>query len=227
METQPFTWNELLTIFKSETPSHALRRMMDEASLIEVLPEIAQLHGVPQPVAHHPEGHAFEHTMQVLDEMRKLTDNPAYLMAALCHDVGKGITKPELLPKHHNHEKNGAPIAKFICNRLGVPEDVKQATIVGTENHGKFHRIMEMRTVRLVDFLDFTKGTSLGIEGLALLGLCDHRGRNNPDGNHACFAPWFEAAQYIEDNPVRIGERKEDARVRQANGINKILKKHK
>lgn len=219
-----FSWNELLEILKKEQPSIVLRQMQEQGELVGILPEISRLDGVIQPESHHPEGHAFEHTMQVLDEMRKLTDEPKYLMAALCHDVGKGITPPELLPKHHNHEKNGIPISKAICERLLVPEDVMEATIVGTENHGKFHRIMEMRAVRLVDFLNAMADTSLGIKGLAYLGLCDHRGRNNPNGSHECLEAWFKMYDHIQSHPAFPGERKEDTRMRHAKEIAKLQK---
>lgn len=222
----PFTWTDLEAIFKEEHPSIPLRLMFDDGSLHQVLPEIADLYGVEQPKAHHPEGHAFEHTMQVLDEMRKLTDNPAYLMAALCHDVGKGITPMELRPKHHNHEKNGVPIAQAICERLGVPADITEATLIGTENHGKFHRVFDMRAVRLVDFLNFHNESALGVDGIAFLGLCDHRGRNNPTGSHECFDAWFEMWEHIKTNPAIPGERPDDTRKRHARGIEEIRKTH-
>ncbi|AJD93642.1 CCA tRNA nucleotidyltransferase (plasmid) [Jeotgalibacillus malaysiensis] len=221
-----FTWSDLQDIFKEEAPSIPLRLMFDDGTLQQVLPEIAQLYGVEQPKAHHPEGHAFEHTMQVLDEMRKLTDNPAYLMAALCHDVGKGITPMELRPKHHNHEKNGVPIAQTICERLNVPADVMEATLVGTENHGKFHRVFDMRAVRLVDFLNFHHESALGIKGIAYLGLCDHRGRNNPKGNHECYDAWFEMWAFMTAQPALPGERPDDTRKRHAKAIDYIRKNY-
>ncbi|WP_214688662.1 MULTISPECIES: HD domain-containing protein [unclassified Exiguobacterium] len=221
-----FTWSELKDILLSESPTETIRALQKNGQLDSILPEISALYGVEQPIAHHPEGDAFEHTMQVVDAMRKVTDEPAYLMAALCHDVGKAVTPMALRPKHHEHEKNGVPIVTALCKRLEVPADVMEATCVGTENHGKFHRVFEMRAVRLVDFFNYHEGTTLGVEGIAYLALCDHQGRNNPDGIHECYDAWFEMWQFIQDNPPLDHERPEDTRKRHANGIHEIRKKY-
>lgn len=208
-------------------PDKKLREMQGEGKLQDWLPEIAQLSGVPQPPAFHPEGDAFEHTMQVLAEMKKLTLQPERLFAALVHDVGKGITPIELLPKHHNHEKNGVAVVEELAVSLGVPKSWKDAGLYGTEYHGKFHCLLDMRPPRIVDFLHEASNSVLGVDGLAQLGLADTRGRNNPEGTHECYDAWFEMWAFIEQNPPYPHERPDDTRMRHAKGIKEIQSRHK
>ncbi|WP_442638062.1 HD domain-containing protein [Rossellomorea marisflavi] len=216
----------LMNIFKSDSPSDMLRDMHRKGKLKELMPEISELEGVIQPEKHHPEGDVLEHSLQVLACMERLTKEPAILYTALVHDVGKGITPKELLPKHHQHEKNGVPIVKRMSQRLRVPENWAESAKYGTLHHGTFHKLLEMRSVKVVDFLYNTSKNPLGIEGLAQLGLCDHRGRNNPDGTHECVEPWLEMWDYLVQHPPLPHERPEDARVRQGNGIKRIQKKY-
>lgn len=219
--------NKMVAIILAEAPDKEIRKMKWDGTLDSWLPEVARLHGVPQPKLHHPEGDAFEHSVQVLAEMKRQTRKPERLFAGLVHDVGKGITPIELLPKHHNHEKNGVPLVEELSKRLGVPDEWRKAALYGTEHHGTFHRVLDMRPPKLVDFLNSANDSALGIEGLAQLGLADHRGRNNPEGSHECFDAWFEMWDFIESHPGLSHERKEDVRMRHANGIKEIQQRHK
>ena len=66
-----------------------------------LFPEIAALDGVSNPVKYHPEIDSFIHTMLVLQQSVKLTENTnlntnlnksAVRFAAICHDLGKALT---------------------------------------------------------------------------------------------------------------------------------------
>jgi tRNA nucleotidyltransferase (CCA-adding enzyme) len=66
--------------------------------------EIAALANVPAgPPQHHGEGDALVHTCMVLREAAKLSSSVYVRFAALLHDLGKALTPPELLPRHHGH----------------------------------------------------------------------------------------------------------------------------
>jgi poly(A) polymerase len=64
---------------------------IDSGLLVKVLPEVAALKGVPQPVEFHPEGDVFKHTKKALS---LLGDNPSSVLAwsVLLHDIGKPQT---------------------------------------------------------------------------------------------------------------------------------------
>lgn len=172
---------EVLKAIETENPS-IFFRVLAEADVLDVhFPELAALIGIPQPAEHHPEGDAFEHSMQVLEAMTQMTKDPVLRWVAVVHDVGKGVTPKELWPKHHGHEKAGVPLVEALGRRLKLPKRFTRAAKVGAAEHMRAFRIGEMRPGKAVRFLERIKKATLGIEGLAMLVVADHRGRNNPD----------------------------------------------
>jgi len=70
---------------------------LKQANVLEVhFPEIANLIGQTQPKQYHPEGDSYNHTMIVVDNAAKLTNNLAIRFSCLVHDLGKGAT-----PNYH------------------------------------------------------------------------------------------------------------------------------
>lgn len=166
---------------ETENPS-IFFRVLAEADVLDVhFPELSALIGVPQPPEHHPEGDAFEHSMQVLDAMARMTKDPVLRWVAVVHDLGKGVTPKELLPRHHGHEKAGVPLVEALGRRIRLPKRYTQAAKVGAAEHMRAFRIGEMRPGKAVRLLEQVRKTALGVEGLSLLVKADHRGRNNPD----------------------------------------------
>lgn len=45
-------------------------------------------------------------------------DRLAVLIAVLCHDLGKGFTRPDELPGHRGHERKGLPHVQALLDRL-------------------------------------------------------------------------------------------------------------
>src|SRR5690606_2828928 len=113
---------EVIKALETENPS-IFFRVLAEAEVLDVhFPELSALIGVPQPPEHHPEGDAFEHSMQVLEAMARMTKDPVLRWVAVVHDVGKGVTPKELLPKHHGHEKAGVPLVGELGRRIKLPK---------------------------------------------------------------------------------------------------------
>lgn len=105
---------ELQKALVADRPSVFFRTLRDGGVLQVCFPEVDALIGQTQPVEWHPEGDAFEHTMQVLDAVASRTTDVTARFAALMHDIGKGVTPAELLPKHHGHDKAGARIVESL-----------------------------------------------------------------------------------------------------------------
>jgi tRNA nucleotidyltransferase (CCA-adding enzyme) len=128
---------------------------LDSAGCLQILfPEIFALKGQTQPEKHHPEIDTFVHQMMVLQQARKLTDSVDIMFAALCHDFGKGLTKPDLLPKHHGHEKSGVPLVESFCNRIRAPRRIKRLSMLTSELHTHVHRSKEITAKAFLKLLN-------------------------------------------------------------------------
>jgi tRNA nucleotidyltransferase (CCA-adding enzyme) len=156
-------------------------RALESAGVLDVhFPEIHALIGVPQPVKWHPEGDAFEHSMQVLDAAARHTDRVEVRFAALVHDVGKARTPRDKWPSHHGHEAAGVPVVKGMCKRLKLPVEWCKAASFATEHHMKVHHLNQMKPIKVVDLLTSAHKNPLGVNGFAVVGLADVQGRGNP-----------------------------------------------
>ncbi len=128
-------------------------------ALKELWPELAILWGVPNPALWHPEVCSGIHTMMVLQQSVLLTHanldlqndiKTAIRFAALCHDLGKGITPIDLYPSHKGHEKAGLPLVEKICQQLKVPSHYKQLALKVCEYHLHCHKAFELKATTLL-----------------------------------------------------------------------------
>jgi tRNA nucleotidyltransferase (CCA-adding enzyme) len=141
-------------------------------------PELAVLRQIPAgPVEHHPEGDTLTHTLMVLDQAVLLGGLEMLRVAALLHDLGKGTTPSELLPRHHGHEGRGVPLVAALGSRIRLPADHVVAAQLVSELHLKVHRLREMRPLKVVDLIARLQRGPLKPEGLALVTEADSRGR--------------------------------------------------
>mgnify|MGYP002860597127 CR=1 FL=1 len=117
-------FDELETALKTDKPS-IFFRSLEQADLLEIVfPEIANLRGKIQPAYYHPEGDSYEHTLKILDDVAKINPKPLVRFAALVHDLGKGITPPEMLPHHYKHEKRGLEVLNKMNQRMTLPKNI-------------------------------------------------------------------------------------------------------
>ncbi len=148
-------------------------------ALNEIWPELDALWGVPNPAEHHPEICSGIHTMMVLKQAVKLSPLGEVRFAALCHDLGKGITPKEKWPKHYGHEKSGLKLVEKTCKRLKVPNHYKWLALKTCEFHLHAHRAFELKAstiLRLFEHLNvFRKPDGLNL----FLQVCqaDYNGR--------------------------------------------------
>ncbi|MBO7190188.1 MAG: HD domain-containing protein [Alistipes sp.] len=114
---------ELNKIIASPAPSIGLTLMHNSGLLQYVLPELERMSGVERRGKHAHKDN-FEHTMKVLDNVAKHTDDLWLRWAALLHDIGKPTTKA-YDPKHgwtfHQHEVVGSKMIPQIFRRLKLP----------------------------------------------------------------------------------------------------------
>jgi len=172
-------WQELARGLMEDKPSRMFEVLRDCGALARLLPEVERLWGVPQRADYHPEVDTGVHLMMVLDMSAPLKAPLPVRFACLTHDLGKGTTPPEILPKHLGHEERSARLLKTLCERLRVPTECRELADVVAREHSNIHRSTEFgaaAVVRLLERCDaFRKPQRFD---MALLACeCDARGR--------------------------------------------------
>jgi len=148
-------------------------RALAAAELLEVtLPEIFALIGQTQPVQWHPEGDAFEHTMQVVDEVSAVSDNLVCRFAALAHDLGKGTTPKEMLPHHYDHELRGLEVLDGWKGRGTLPKVWVEAAKFVIEHH--MHACRLKKPGKIVKLLLALRHVPLTTEDFCHILRADH-----------------------------------------------------
>lgn len=146
-------WQELAKGLMEAKPSRMFEVLRACGALQKILPELDKLWGVPQPQQHHPEIDTGVHVMMVVDYAASQNFSLPVRFAALMHDLGKGTTPLEMLPKHIGHEQRSANLLKEVCKRLRVPNDCKELGVMTAKFHGKLHQAPQMRPATLLEFL--------------------------------------------------------------------------
>lgn len=119
--------DELMKILRSPTPSIGLR-LLDRTGLLKLIfPELCDLKGVETVDG---KGHKdnFEHTLRVVDNVARVSDNEWLRWAALLHDIGKPATKlydPQLGWTFRNHNFIGEKMVPRIFRKMKLPQNEK------------------------------------------------------------------------------------------------------
>ena len=172
-------WQELARGLMEEKPSRMFAVLRDCGALAVVLPEVDRLWGVPQRADHHPEVDTGLHLMLVLEMAARLQAPLAVRYACLAHDLGKGTTPADVLPRHIGHEQRSARLLKKLSQRLRVPADCHELADVVAREHGNIHRSGELGAAALVRLLERCDAIRkpARLDAILLACECDARGR--------------------------------------------------
>jgi tRNA nucleotidyltransferase (CCA-adding enzyme) len=172
-------WQELARGLMEERPSRMFALLRECGALVRILPEVDRLWGVPQRADYHPEVDTGVHNMMVLDMSARLAAPLAVRFACLTHDLGKGTTPQDVLPRHIGHEQRSVKLLKDVCNRLRVPNECRELADAVAREHGNIHRSAEFAAAAVVRLLErcdaFRKPQRF--EQVLLACECDARGR--------------------------------------------------
>ncbi|MHA7600551.1 multifunctional CCA addition/repair protein [Alicycliphilus sp. T452] len=172
-------WQELSRGLMEERPSRMFDVLRACGALAVVLPEVERLWGVPQRPEHHPEVDTGVHLMMVLDMAARLSAPLAVRFACLTHDLGKGTTPADMLPRHIGHEQRSGKLLKAVAERLRVPVDCRELADVVAREHGNIHRSGELGAAALVRLLERCDAIRkpARLDEILLACECDARGR--------------------------------------------------
>ncbi len=146
-------WQELSKGLMEQKPSRMFEVLRQCGALKKILPELDVLWGVPQPAQHHPEIDTGMHVMMCIDYAASQQFNLVVRVATLLHDLGKGTTPKEMLPRHVGHDERGAKLVREVSKRLRLPNDCKELAYIVAKFHIKEHQVMQMKPSTLLTFL--------------------------------------------------------------------------
>ena len=116
---------ELNKMLMAKTPSKAFR-LLDKCGLLEIIfSELSNLKGI-ESIGERSHKDNFKHTLEVLDNVAKKSNDIWLRWAALLHDIAKPICKHYDLKtgfSFHGHEIKGARMAEKIFRRMKLPMD--------------------------------------------------------------------------------------------------------
>ena len=172
-------WQELSKGLMSTQPSRLFEVLRACGALKVLLPELDRLWGVPQRPEYHPEVDTGVHMMLVMDVSARLNMPLAVRLACLMHDLGKGTTPAQALPRHIGHEDRSVKLLQKVCERLRVPSDCKELAEVVAREHGNIHRSAALgpeAVLRLLERCDAIRQPERFVRVLQACE-CDARGR--------------------------------------------------
>jgi tRNA nucleotidyltransferase (CCA-adding enzyme) len=218
-------WQELARGLMEAKPSRMFQVLRQCNALQVLLPEVDRLWGVPQRADYHPEIDTGVHLMMVLDMAAQLQAPLAVRFACLMHDLGKGTTPADVLPRHIGHEERSVKLLLPVCERLRVPVECKELAVVVAREHGNIHRSQELNasaTLRLLERCDAIRKPQRFAQVLQACE-CDARGRLGKENETYPQAQRLQAAldaalavSTAEIAEAAIAQGKKDAQIGQA-----------
>lgn len=198
-------WVETEKALRERSPRTYIEVLRQCNALKALFPEIDRLFGVAQRADYHPEIDTGIHVLMALDQATALDNDTATRFAVLVHDLGKGITPKDVLPKHTGHEERGVQLVNDLCDRLKVPNRYRDLAVSVSRYHLLCHKAPTLRPKTILKILNGV-GALRQPEKLAQFIRCcesDARGRLGFENTTYKSGIWltkvFNAIQTIDN----------------------------
>ena len=190
-------WQETEKALRELKASEFFRALRECGALQRVYPEIDALFGVPQPPEWHPEIDTGLHTLMVLDQAALLSADGRVRFAALVHDLGKGTTPQEQWPGHRGHEERSVSLIVALAERLRLPGDYRELSVIVARYHGNVHRAAELKPGTILEFFERADAFRRPERFAQVLLACeaDSRGRTGLENLPYPQRPYLQAAR--------------------------------
>jgi tRNA nucleotidyltransferase (CCA-adding enzyme) len=146
-------WKETEKALATERPRVYFETLRHCGALERLFPEIDRLFGVPQPAKWHPEIDTGLHTLLALDQIAQSSSDAIVRFAVLVHDLGKGTTPADILPRHIGHERRSVELIEALCGRLRVPKRYQSLAVAVARFHGVAQKAETLRPGKLLEVL--------------------------------------------------------------------------
>jgi tRNA nucleotidyltransferase (CCA-adding enzyme) len=146
--------------------------------------------------------------MMVLDMAARLNAPLVVRFACLMHDLGKGTTPKDELPRHIAHEIRSVKLLQNICDRWRIPSDCRETAEVVAREHGNIHRSAQLNPASMLRLLERCDAVRRPERFAHVLQACecDARGRLGfedvayPQAKRLADA--LEAARSVASEPI-------------------------
>jgi tRNA nucleotidyltransferase (CCA-adding enzyme) len=189
-------WQETERALGEIDPARFFEELRTCGALAVLFPEIERLFGVPQPPRYHPEIDTGVHTLMVLTQSVRLSDDTKVRFAALTHDLGKGTTPAEILPSHRGHEERSVDLVHELCDRYRIANAYRDLAVMVARWHGNAHKALELRpdtVLKTLEALDVFRRPER-LEPFLLACEADYRGRTGFEDLYYTQADYLRAA---------------------------------
>jgi len=183
-------WLECERALAARAPWRFFTILRDAGALPVHFPELHALVGLtPGPDRYHEgETDTFDHALRLLHRLP--TADPHLRFAALCHDLGKGLTDPAILPHHYGHDEAGVELVTALADRLKIPNSFRLAGELAARHHMAAAKLPVMRAGKAVTLLrKLRRFPGGGIAGYLTLLHADSAGKER---DLTPLAPEFE-----------------------------------
>jgi tRNA nucleotidyltransferase (CCA-adding enzyme) len=219
-------WQETEKALREPKASEFFRVLRECGALQRIYPEIDALFGVPQPPEWHPEIDTGVHTLMVLDQAAVLSPEIKVRFAALVHDLGKGTTPPEQWPGHRGHEERSVLLIEALAERLRLPGEYRELSVIVARYHGNVHRAAELKPSTILEFFERADAFRRPERFAQVLLACeaDSRGRAGLENLPYPQRPYLQAAR---DAAAAVKPSAEDIAAHSGEKIAELLRRRR